>query len=198
MLAISGNTTGIQKGIFHSKALPFITDMEHHFRQTGVAAASCPNHFAVLASASRPAPLIPGQNPVFKTSPEKTDPHIRILAGFLGSGWGKLGGENNLGSRAFSGLWARCKSAVYWQTERYNPPVFICIKTDGFKGFPGYRYIKRSPNWAYFLLCLLSWYSIFKGNAIKFRPQKRQRNWRLLLFISFFSPLPDVYIMFNR
>jgi hypothetical protein len=45
MLAISGNTTGIQKGIFHSKALPFITVMEHHVRQTGVAAASCPIAF---------------------------------------------------------------------------------------------------------------------------------------------------------
>jgi len=41
MLAIPGNITGIQKGIFHSKALPFITVMEHHVRQTGVAAASC-------------------------------------------------------------------------------------------------------------------------------------------------------------
>jgi hypothetical protein len=41
MLAISGNTTRIQKEIFPGKALPFITVMEHHVRQTGVAAASC-------------------------------------------------------------------------------------------------------------------------------------------------------------
>jgi hypothetical protein len=40
-LGISGNITGIQKEIFPSKALPFIIVMEHHVRQTGVAAASC-------------------------------------------------------------------------------------------------------------------------------------------------------------
>jgi hypothetical protein len=75
--------------------------------------------------------------PHFLALPGKNDPHIRIPAGFLGPGWGKLSGKNGLDSRAFSGLWARCKSAVFWQTERYNPPVFICIKTGGFKGFPG-------------------------------------------------------------
>jgi hypothetical protein len=41
MLAISGNITGIQKGIFPSQALPFITGMVHHALQTGAAAASC-------------------------------------------------------------------------------------------------------------------------------------------------------------
>jgi hypothetical protein len=48
----------------------------------------------------------------------KKDPHIRIMAGFLGSRWGKLGGEIHIDLRAFSGLWARCKSALFWQTER--------------------------------------------------------------------------------
>ncbi len=38
---MSGMSTGIQKGIFHIKALPFITVMEHHVRHTGVAAAIC-------------------------------------------------------------------------------------------------------------------------------------------------------------
>ena len=38
---ISGNITGIQKAIFPSKTLPFITVMEHHVLQTGAAGASC-------------------------------------------------------------------------------------------------------------------------------------------------------------
>jgi len=31
------------------------------------------------------------------------------------SGWDKLSGKNGLDSRAFNGLWARWKSAVFWQ-----------------------------------------------------------------------------------
>jgi len=45
MLVISGNTTGMQKEIFPGKAFPFIIVMEHHVRQTGAAAASCPIAF---------------------------------------------------------------------------------------------------------------------------------------------------------
>jgi hypothetical protein len=41
MSAISGNITGVQKVISLGKALPFITGMEHHVLQTGVAGASC-------------------------------------------------------------------------------------------------------------------------------------------------------------
>jgi len=32
---------------------------------------------------------------------EKNDPHIRVLAGFMGSGWGKIGCENSLDLKAF-------------------------------------------------------------------------------------------------
>ena len=41
MSAISGNITGVQKAISLGKALLFITAMEHHVLQTGVAGASC-------------------------------------------------------------------------------------------------------------------------------------------------------------
>jgi hypothetical protein len=40
MSAISGNITGVQKAISLGKALLFITGMEHHVLQTGVAGAS--------------------------------------------------------------------------------------------------------------------------------------------------------------
>jgi hypothetical protein len=34
--------------------------------------------------------------PCFSDIPGKNDPHIRVLAAFSGSGWGKLSGKNSL------------------------------------------------------------------------------------------------------
>jgi hypothetical protein len=41
---------------------------------------------------------------IFFQTPGKNDPHIRIPAGFLGPGWGKLSDKNSLDSGAFGGL----------------------------------------------------------------------------------------------
>jgi hypothetical protein len=50
---------------------------------------------------------------------------------------GKLYAENNLGLKAIGDHQARCKSAVFLQTERDNAPVFPQTKTDGFAGLSG-------------------------------------------------------------
>jgi hypothetical protein len=72
----------------------------------------------VLAPAPRPAYLVQlPKTPFFQISVGKNDPRIRILAGFPGSEWGKLSGEKCLDLMPFGGLWERCKSAVFWQTE---------------------------------------------------------------------------------
>jgi hypothetical protein len=67
----------------------------------------------------------------------KNDPHIRILAAFLWSGQGKLCAENNLGLKAIGDHLMRCKSAVFWQSERYWASVSTRTETDGFAGFSG-------------------------------------------------------------
>jgi hypothetical protein len=71
---------------------------------------------------------------------EKNDPHIRIPAAFLGLGWDKLGGKIHLDLMAFSGLWARCKSGVFWQTERYLGVFSTRTEKGGFLGFSGINY----------------------------------------------------------
>jgi hypothetical protein len=65
--------------------------------------------------------VVQSETPVYfqVTFPEKNDLHIRIPAAFPWSGWGKSGGKIHLTIRAFSGLLMRCKSAVFWQSERY-------------------------------------------------------------------------------
>jgi hypothetical protein len=70
-------------------------------------------------------------------SSEKNDPHIRILAAFPWSEWGKLGGENNLGLKAIGDHLMRCKSAVFWQSERNYTSVSTRTETDGFAGLSG-------------------------------------------------------------
>jgi hypothetical protein len=42
-------------------------------------------------------------NPFFRSSSEKNDPRIGVLAGFIGVGWAKLCGEISLNSRGFEG-----------------------------------------------------------------------------------------------
>ena len=75
--------------------------------------------------------------PHFLIPPGKNDPHIRVLAGIQGSGWGKLGGENSLGLRAFSGRLMRSKYAVFWQTKQ-NLGVFSTgTEKRRFTGFSG-------------------------------------------------------------
>jgi len=57
-----------------------------------------------------PSPRLPylvqlPKTQIFDPLPGKNDLHIRIPAGFSGSGVGKLRGEKCLDSRAFGGLW---------------------------------------------------------------------------------------------
>jgi hypothetical protein len=56
-----------------------------------------------------------GKSPFFRPPSEKNDPHIRVLAAFPGSGWGKLSGEIHL---AITCQRVRCKSALFCQTGR--------------------------------------------------------------------------------
>jgi hypothetical protein len=50
------------------------------------------------------AQVFPDMNSIFDPLTEKNDPHIRIPAGFSGSGWAKLRGENSHDVMAFGGL----------------------------------------------------------------------------------------------
>ena len=75
--------------------------------------------------------------PHFLTPPGKNDPHIRVLAGIQGSGWGKLSGKNDPDSRAFGGLLVRSKFAVFWQTKRYLGVFSTRTEKEGFTGFSG-------------------------------------------------------------
>ena len=70
-------------------------------------------------------------------SSEKNDPHIRILAAFLGSRQGKLYAENSLGLKAIDDHQARCKSAVFWQTERLLGIFSTGTEKGGFTGLSG-------------------------------------------------------------
>ena len=75
--------------------------------------------------------------PHFLTPPGKNDPHIRVLAGIQGSGWGKLSGKNDPDSRAFGGLLVRSKFALFWQTKQ-NLGVFSTgTEKRRFTGFSG-------------------------------------------------------------
>jgi hypothetical protein len=73
----------------------------------------------------------------FSDIPGKNDLHIRIPAGFPGSGRDKLRGENHLDAIAFGGLKERPFPPVFWQTGRNNPPVSTGTEKDGFAGFSG-------------------------------------------------------------
>jgi len=48
----------------------------------------------------------------------KKEPHIGVLAGFVGAPWDKLWGKKQPGSVGFTRHQLRCKSAVFWQTGR--------------------------------------------------------------------------------
>ena len=80
-------------------------------------------------------PLLMAKNVFFKISPEKNKPHIRVLAVFPGPVWSKLGGKIHLDLRAISGLWERCKSAVFWQTGRKIGLFSIRTEKRRFAGF---------------------------------------------------------------
>jgi len=73
----------------------------------------------------------------FFRRPQKKDPHIGVLAGFLRSGWGKVWGKNNLDLKAFDGHWARGKSAVFWQIGRILGVFSTRNEKKQFAGFSG-------------------------------------------------------------
>jgi hypothetical protein len=74
----------------------------------------------------------------------KNDLHIRITAVFSGSGWGKLSGQNSLDLTAFGGLLERCKSALFWKTERLLQAFYTGTEKKGFMELSGtVKYIKK-------------------------------------------------------
>jgi hypothetical protein len=75
--------------------------------------------------------------PLFSDIPGKNDPHIRVLAGFPGPEWGKLGGEIHLDSRAFGGHLQGRKSAVFCQSKRYLSLFSTRTEKKDFAGFSG-------------------------------------------------------------
>jgi hypothetical protein len=93
---------------------------------------------------------------LFLTFVEKNDPLIRVLAAFLWPGWGKLSGKNGLDLRAIGGLWARCNSAVFWQTERLYGVFSTRTETEGFTGFSDIVRYNQKGKEAQFGLILLN------------------------------------------
>jgi hypothetical protein len=67
----------------------------------------------------------------------KKRPSYSRPAAFPWSRQSKLCGKNNLGVKAFGDHSMRCKSAVFWQTERYYASVSTRTETDGFAGLSG-------------------------------------------------------------
>jgi len=57
---------------------------------------------------------VPGANP--RPSSEKKEPHIRVLAGFVGVRWHNVRGKKQLGLKGFTSHPVRCKPAEFWQT----------------------------------------------------------------------------------
>jgi hypothetical protein len=49
----------------------------------------------------------------FETSVGEKDLHNRVPVAFPGPEWGKIGGKNRRGLRAFGGDYTRCNSAVF-------------------------------------------------------------------------------------
>jgi hypothetical protein len=57
--------------------------------------------------------------------------------GFLGPAWAKPSGEIHLDSRAIGGLWERCISPLFWQTERYLSVFSTGTEKKAVSGFSG-------------------------------------------------------------
>ena len=75
--------------------------------------------------------------PNFDPHPGKNDPHIRIPAGFTGSGWGKPSGEKCLDSRAFGGNPVRAFPPVFRQSGQYFSLFSPGTESGVFTGFSG-------------------------------------------------------------
>jgi len=74
----------------------------------------------------------------------KTDPQNRAWNRFSPVRWVKVWGKNHLDSMGFGCHQVRCKSAVFWQTGRYNPFVSTGTEKGGFTGFSGIaRHIRK-------------------------------------------------------
>jgi hypothetical protein len=85
----------------------------------------------------RSAPLISAPTLSLKNPVEKKEPHSGVLAGFWGSGWGKSGSYIHLDLNGLTSHKARCKSAVFWQTERLLGIFSTGTEKGGFTGFSG-------------------------------------------------------------
>jgi hypothetical protein len=88
----------------------------------------------VLIPAPRPSLFFPVKYPFLDLRRRKFL-HIRVPAGFVGPGWGKLGSEISLGLKGFGCRWARGFSPVFWQTERYSGIFSTRTEKNGFSGF---------------------------------------------------------------
>jgi len=71
----------------------------------------------------------------FFTSLEKIDLHIGVLAGFRGFKRVIVSGKNSIDCRAIGRHLARCKSALFWQTERKLSVFSTRTEKEGFTGF---------------------------------------------------------------
>ena len=71
----------------------------------------------------------------FDLSLVKNDPHIGVLAGFPGYGWGKLSGEIHLNLKGLTSHFVRCKLAVFCQTESLFGIFSTGTEKGGFTGF---------------------------------------------------------------
>jgi len=56
---------------------------------------------------------------------------------FRGPDGVKSGDKIHLNLKAFSGHLLRYKSALFWQSGRFNAPISLCIEMDCFTGFAG-------------------------------------------------------------
>jgi hypothetical protein len=83
------------------------------------------------------APLISAPTLSLKNPVEKKEPHSGVLAGFLGSGGGKSGSSIQLDLKGLTSHKVRCKSAVFWQTERLLGVFSTGTEKGGFTGFSG-------------------------------------------------------------
>jgi len=73
----------------------------------------------------------------FFRRPPKNEPHIRVLAGFLRSGWGKVCDKIHLNLKGLKSHQVRCRSALFWQTERILSIFSTRNKKKRFTGFSG-------------------------------------------------------------
>jgi len=67
----------------------------------------------------------------------ENEPHISVLAAFLGVGWDKIGSKKKLCYKVIEGHFLTSKSAVFWQTKRYFGLFSTRTEKGNILGFSG-------------------------------------------------------------